>query len=296
MKIVVTGAAGYLGSHLVTELQIAGFEVHGLDRLTPDPTPAYPFLGADLASPNAEAPVLTLLEGAACLVHCASIHPWKEYTDEQYLDANVKGTWKLYSLAACAGISKVVLTSSIAAGGYDIPAENWPVNEVQEHTLADIYSFTKHAQEDIARHFATVKGIQTLALRPPAFMPKTELQTGFELTGNFSVVSDIAGAHLAAVQVLCGQRRVEESPGPFEAIFTTNALPYTAVDAATIRGGDMHGVVRKYWPHSADWLISQGYESVWLIAAYDLSKAQRMLGWEPAYNFQQWFEEHGLSR
>jgi nucleoside-diphosphate-sugar epimerase len=292
MKIVVTGAAGHLGSHLVSALRDANFDVVGIDRLAPAVSPEYPFIAADLVSQDNEERVLEALHGAHCIAHCASIHPWKEYTDDEYLDANVKGTWKLYSLAERAGVSKVVLTSSIVACGVNIPSGDWPVREEKEYTLNDLYSFTKHAQEDIARHFAAIKNIQTIALRPPAFMPKPELETGFLLTGNFAIVSDVASAHLAAVEVLCGRRESSVPLKPFEAIFTTTALPYSAEDATAFEHDGIKSLVNKYWPHAQDWLLERGYESGWLIAVYDLAKAQRVLGWQPSYNFEQWFEEH----
>ena len=91
------------------------------------------------------------------------------------------------------------MTSSIAAIGYsNVPVESWPVTEDMQFPLGDLYSYTKHAQEDIARLFAYRNAISTIALRPPAFMPIPALDTGFALTGNFAVVDDIAAAHMAA--------------------------------------------------------------------------------------------------
>lgn len=294
MKIIVTGAAGYLGSHLVRLLQDTDFEVAGIDRFTPRDTQGVPFVEADLANPESEKAICELFSGADCIVHCASIHPWKEYSDDEYLDANIKGTWRLYSLAERAGVKKVVLTSSIAAVGYNIPRADWPVQESRQYALTDLYSLTKHTQEDIARHYAA-KDIQTLALRPPAFMPKPELETGFLLTGNFSVVSDIAAAHLAAVEVLCNRRQSQVELENFEAIYITNALPYQPEDTVLLESGSTKDLVRKHWPHAYEWLLARDYENVWLLAAYDLSKAQSVLGWQPVYNFEQWFEEHGSS-
>jgi nucleoside-diphosphate-sugar epimerase len=293
MKVVVTGAAGHLGAHLIPELLKAGFEVTGLDIVQPATSlPAHcRFVNADLTD---AASLKGAIQGAALIVHCASIHPWKSYTDGQYLDANIKGTWNLYATAATLGINRIVLTSSIAAVGYqNTPVDAWPVGEGQQFPVGDLYSLTKHTQEDIAQIFAHKGQIQTIALRPPTFIPRSDLQTGFSLTGNFALVQDMASAHAAAVQVLSGLRAPDEPLRSFEAIHITNRLPYTRDDASLLESGkNVRQLVKKYWPEAYEWLVARGYQGVSLMAVYDLSKAKRLLGWEPAYNFEQWFAEH----
>ena len=295
IHVLVTGAAGHLGSHLVPALLDAGFRVSGLDTVLPGaPLPREcRFLKADLARPEA---YRDLLQREEILVHCASIHPWKPYSDEEFLDSNVKGTWQLYAAAKEAGVNKIVLTSSIAAVGYGDPEDrDWPMTEEREcEAVSDLYSLTKRAQEDTARLFSKTAGIRTLALRPPAFMPKGELETGFLLTGAYAVVQDMVAAHVAAVRVLAGLRKPAIAIEDFEAIFTTNALPYTREDAALLgQDGDMRPLARKHWPEAYDWLTEHGYRGGWLPTVYSLEKAKRILDWEPRYNFEQWWAEHG---
>jgi UDP-glucose 4-epimerase len=296
-KILVTGAAGHLGSHLVPELAAAGFEVTGLDIVPP--TPSLPeqasFVQVDLSRRDTIGPVLA---GQEILVHCASIHPWKDYTDDQYHDANIKGTWHLYAEAAEAGLSQVVLTSSIAAIGYGPDSGAVPVvSEDCMFSLKDLYSLTKHVQEDIAKMYAETEQIQTIALRPPAFMPRGELETGFALTGHFAVVEDMVSAHVAAVDVLAGRRDSPEPLTGFEAFFTTNELPYTAEELDGLkRDGDIRPLVRKHWPKACEWLIERGFEGGSLPAVYDLSKAKRLLGWKPQFNFGEWWEKQLTTR
>lgn len=291
-KVLVTGAAGHLGSHLVPELVKEGFKVTGLDVVAPSsPLPeGCRFLNMDLSDPVA---VREALDGVELIVHCASIHPWKKYTDDQYLDCNIKCTWHLYTAAAELGINKIVLTSSIVAGGLaGIPVADWPIKEETQYSIGDLYSFTKHAQEDIARLHAD-RGIQTIALRPPAFMPKPEMETGFCLTGAYAVVSDVAAPHVAAARVLAGKQQPSEPLRPFEAFFITNSLPYTGEDGASVEADrNIKPLIKKYWPTAYDGLIEQGYQGAWVPAVFDLTKAQRLLNWRPAYNFEQWFAEH----
>ena len=288
-KVVVTGAAGHLGSHLVPKLVADGFDVTGVDRVEPSTATGYRFVRADLADRPALEAALT---GAHLIVHCAAIHPWKAYPDEQYFDANIKGTWQLYKAAVAQGIDRIVLTSSIAAVGYaNITPAHWPLDETFQTITTDLYCLTKQTQEAIARQFAHLGLVRTLALRPPAFMPKPPLETGFNLLSNFALVEDIANAHLAAVRVLAERQPAPASLQAFEAFFTGNALPYTRADDVLLEANGQVGLrlVRKYWPDAADWLQERGFTSRGLPAVYDLSKSKQLLNWAPSCNFEQWF-------
>lgn len=299
-RIVVTGAAGHLGSHIIPLLLADGYDVIGVDMVAPktsDSAGDYEFIQLHL-SERKKLP--SVFRGSDLIVHTASLHPWKEYTDEQYLDANVKSTWQLYDAAVEAGVRKIVMTSSIAAVGYHhVPVESWPVTEEMEFSLGDLYSYTKHAQESAARLFAYTKSVRTFALRPPAFMPQSALDTGFALTGNFAVVDDIAGAHLAAAKTMLNGTGADgvgldvSEPSLFTAFFIVNKVPYRIEDIALL-GPDRNAapLLRKYWPDEYPWLVEHGYEAGGMPVLYDISKAERMLGWKPKYNFEQWAVEN----
>ena len=284
--VLVTGAAGHLGSCLVPMLVGEGFGVRGLDMAPPAaPLPhECAFTQADLSDREA---LREAIEGVDVVVHTASLHPWKTYTDDQYLDANVKGTWSLYALAAELGVNRIVLTSSIAAIGYgDIPMDAWPVGEDALFPLSDLYSYTKHTQETIARMYADVGMVRTFALRPPAFMPRPELDTCLAMTGPFAVVDDIASAHAAALRVMCGRQEPGDHVESFEAFNTVNRLPYTATMCREV-DGDFKRLVQFCWPDAYEWLLEKGFTGQGMSASYDISKAKRVLGWEPIFNFEQ---------
>ncbi len=294
-RVLVTGASGHLGSHLIPLLEADGLEVVGLDMVAPA-TSMERFVQADLADRQA---LDHALDGVDLVVHCASIHPWKPYADDQYLDANVKGTWHLYSAAAEKNIDRVVLTSSIAAVGYGPvrpdgtpDAALWPLSESYRGVPRDLYSFTKHAQETTARLFAANDAVRTLALRPPAFMPRPELDQGLGLLGVWADVEDVASAHLAAVRTFLGMGSPCRELERFEAIFVTNSLPYTAGDGDLLEGSAVsRPLVAKYWPEAADWFAEQRAGPVWLPGVYDLMKARVLLGWKPTWDFARWYEE-----
>ncbi len=285
ITVLVTGAAGHLGSSLVPMLAGEGFDVRGLDMLTPaDPLPEEcAFTQADLSDRDA---LGEAMQGVDVIVHTASLHPWKTYTDDQYIDANVKGTWSLYALANEMSIGNIVLTSSIAAIGYgNIPMDAWPIGEDALFPLSDIYSYTKYTQETIANIYATAGTIRTFALRPPAFMPAPPLNTCMAMTGSFCVVEDIAAAHLAAVRVIAGLQEPGGDVGFFEAFNTTNRLPYTAEMCRQVDGDGMQ-LAKLCWPDEYEWLVENGFAGH-VGPSYDIAKAERILGWQPAFNFPQ---------
>ena len=289
--VIVTGAAGHLGSRLVARLLESGLRVTGLDRAPGDfAAPNYAFQSLDLSD---FAALKNALGGADLIVHCASLHPWKPYSDAQYFEANVVGTWNLYRAASELGIARAVMTSSIAAIGYAAPPAAWPVREEAMFDLSDLYSLTKHAQEDIARMFAAQNKVRTLALRPPAFFPLDVEQTAFWLTGAFLLVEDVVAAHVAAVKVLLG---LQDAPplAAFEPVFLMQQLPYTREDVALFEAaGSMLPLVEKHYPAAAPWLRARGFEGRGLAVVYDVSKAARLLGWRARYDVASWIAAHG---
>ncbi len=278
MKVAVTGAAGHLGCALCRLLDQAGHDLTRIDLL-PLPPGAGEARQADLSDPDQ---ARAALDGAEQIVHVASIHPWKTYPDSLYLDLNVKGTWNVYQAARELGVRRVVLTSSIAATGYHFPPELWPVTESHEGPPTDLYAFTKHAQEDIARHHARYRGVATIALRPPAFMPKDPLPTGVALLGCFALVDDIAAAHAAAVAA-------GDLPDAFEPFYITNKLPYRPSDAPL--PDNLWELAERYHPGVTAWFAERGEYRFGLPAVYCLDKAERLLGWTPRHNFEQWWAE-----
>jgi nucleoside-diphosphate-sugar epimerase len=286
IKVAVTGAVGHLGSRCVSLLASEGYDVVATDVLEANP-PEAKYIKADLTDSSS---IRDAIRGAQIVVHCASIHPWREYTDSQYIDTNIKGTWNLYREAAELGIKRVVLTSSISAIGYpEHPADLCPITEERLFPLNDLYSLTKNVQETIAKTYAATGDITTIALRPPPFMPKPWLDTGFLLTGVFAIVDDIASAHVAAANWMVDR---EERPN-FEAFFVVNELPYTRDDVVSLgQDANVEPLVKKHWPSQYEGLIGNGYRGTRLVGLYDISKARERFGWSPKFNFLEWFEEN----
>jgi len=295
-KVVVTGTAGNLGSHLVPLLVADRFEVKGIDVAEPasPPPQGSSFEKVDLADSEA---ARRAIEGCDFVVHCASIFPRLPYKDHEYIDNNIKGTWNVYTAAVALGIDRIVLTSSVnAVGNVNIPPAAWPVKEESQFSFGGLYCLSKHFQEDIARHFADKGQVRTLALRPSTFCPAGEMGFGVGLLhGRYVSVDDMATAHAAAARVISG---AQEPGGPlaaFEAFNTTYQPPYTQDDLGRLGpGADTAALVKMHWPKEYEWMAAHGYQGQALsaVAVYDNSKAKRLLGWEARYTFDDWFAEH----
>jgi len=277
--ICVTGASGHLGSRLCSGLAELGHDLICVDMASPQKEYGE-YWQADL---RIESDTRDALKGAELLIHCASIHPWKSYTDEEYLDCNVKGTWNVFQAALEHGIERVILTSSIAASGYSPDAELRPVDEsFQQPSLGDMYSITKRFQEEIARHFCDYKGMRVIALRPPNFTPKPPIQSEAALLSGCLVVEDIASAHLKAVDVW---DKLENS---FEPFYITPVFPYSAQEERQL-AENPKAILDKYFPGAWDWFEERGVKPGLAPTVYDSNKARQILDWQPEHTFAHWW-------
>jgi UDP-glucuronate 4-epimerase len=172
-RIVVTGAAGFIGSHLCERLTAAGHEVVGFDNF--DPFYARPVKERNLAALRRE-PRFRLVEGdivrdplpldgAAAIVHLAArpgVRPSLE-DPAGYCEANVTGTARVFDQARRAGIARVVFGSSSSVYGSTTPAP-FAEDAVAAAPISP-YAATKRAGELLANAFAHLYGARIACLR-----------------------------------------------------------------------------------------------------------------------------------
>ena len=166
MKVLVTGASGFTGSHLALELKARGHDVSGLVR-SPGKARAKELQAAgielaigDLTDAQS---VIDAAKGCDIIYHIAAAYREAKHPDEVYRQVNVGGTRNVLDAAERHKVKRVVHCSTVGVhGDVKVPAdENAPFGP------GDIYQITKLEGEMLARaRFAN--GITGTVVRPAA--------------------------------------------------------------------------------------------------------------------------------
>jgi nucleoside-diphosphate-sugar epimerase len=162
-RVLVTGAAGFVGSHFAPYLARRGFEVRAIDVHAParPPGPAgVDFRVQDIRDPQGLA---AALEGVDTVFNLASVHLDVHAAPAQFEAVNVKALEQLIELSAAAHVRRVVQVSSVGVYGHVAhpPAtEDAPLNPEND------YERTKAAGEKAARNAARRTGVDLVIVRP----------------------------------------------------------------------------------------------------------------------------------
>jgi nucleoside-diphosphate-sugar epimerase len=167
-RVLVTGGAGFIGSHVVEALLGEGREVVILDDLSMGRLNNLP-----AREPRLEVLVGSLLEPELCargmrhceaVVHLAALNSVQRSLREprSVVDVNVMGSLNVLEAARAAGVSRVVYASSSSVYGAD-PA--LPKREDQPMAACSPYAATKAALEQLAQAWTRGFGLPTIGLR-----------------------------------------------------------------------------------------------------------------------------------
>ena len=219
MRYVVTGAAGFIGSHLGDALVAAGHEVVGLDSFTD-------YYDVELKQENAGALDVRRVDlaedpldfsGFDGVFHLAGQPGARSFGDvfPLYLRRNVLATQRVFEAAAAAG-ARVAFTSSSSIYG---DAERYPTPEDTVPAPVSPYGVTKLDCEHLARAYATSFGLDVVVLRyftvygprqrPDMFFTRVadalarggsfEIYGSGEQSRSFTYVADVVDATIAAL-------------------------------------------------------------------------------------------------
>jgi UDP-glucose 4-epimerase len=165
MRVLLTGGAGYIGSHAVREFQEAGHEVSVLDDLSKGHRAAVPagvvLHEEDLGDPKVLKAALT---GVDAVVHFAGVLDVGESVrlPLRYWSINVrKGTMLLEAMAE-AGVRRIIFSSTCAT--YGVP-ERVPIDETHPQVPINPYGQSKLAFEHALRDLAGAGVLRAVALR-----------------------------------------------------------------------------------------------------------------------------------
>jgi UDP-glucose 4-epimerase len=219
LRVVVTGGSGFIGSHVVDKLAVAGHEPRILDvAVSPWHEPGQVDTAlADLT--DAEA-VAEAVRGAEAIVHLAAMADVNEVVGQpERTDAvNVRGSFNLLEAARAEGVSRFLYASTIWVYG-NAPGPE-PHDEDTPLVLPPhLYTATKLAGEMYCRSFAAMYGVPTTILRfgipygprarpaavVPAFIARAKAGAPLTIAGDgsatrqFVYVEDLAEGVVAAL-------------------------------------------------------------------------------------------------
>jgi nucleoside-diphosphate-sugar epimerase len=162
---LVTGGAGFIGSHLVQHLVDRGWSVRVLDNLSTGTRENLAGTGAELAVGDIRDPkaVDDAVRGAEVVFHLAAMISVPESMTQpaECYRSNVLGSLHVLDAARREGARRVVLSSSCAVYG----DTNHPVDEASETAPISPYAASKLSMEQAAKMMAAAFGLETVCLR-----------------------------------------------------------------------------------------------------------------------------------
>ncbi len=287
-KVLVTGGAGFIGSHLVDSLIEKGFDVRVIDNLVSgkieNVNPAAKFYKADIC--NLEM-LKTLFCGIEFVFHLAAL-PRVQYSianPKITHDVNVCGTLNVLLAARDMGIKRVIYSSSSSVYGNQ---SKIPLRETMKAMPVSPYGLQKYFGELYCNIFSQIYNLGTVSLRyfnvfgsrAPAdgayalvigkFLeqrkkggPLTIVPDGKQ-SRDFTYVSDVVRANILAAESL--------KVGKGEAINIGGGKNYSVMELAGIIGGPQV-------------FIEPRLEAKHTLSS--IKKAKRLLNWEPKISLEE---------
>lgn len=298
MKVLVTGADGFIGSHLIEALLARGHDVRAfvlynsfnswgwLDQLPPQTRNDLDVFAGDIRDPNG---VRIAMKGCDAVLHLAALIaiPYSYHSPDTYIDTNIKGTLNVLQAARELGLHRVVHTSTSEVYG---TARFVPITEAHPLQGQSPYSATKIAADQLAFSFYASFGVPVVIARPfntygprqsaRAVIPTiiSQIASGARQirlgavtpTRDFNYVADTVAAFIATLESNVGVGEVINFGSNFEV-----SIGDTARLIAEVMSADIEIVTDEDRLRPANSEV----ERLWA----DNTKARDLLGWSPAY-------------
>ena len=297
-KVLVTGADGFIGSHLTEALVRKGYETKAfvfynsfnswgwLDNCVPEVTGEFEVFAGDIRDHHG---VRKAMEGCDAVLHLAALIaiPYSYHSPDTYVDTNIKGTLNVVQAALDLGISKVVHTSTSEVYG---TAQFVPITE--DHPLhgQSPYSASKIGADQLAMSFYNSFGTPVSIIRPfntygprqstRAVIPtiitqiacgKQQIKLGsIHPTRDFNYVGDTVSGFLSALDSDQGVGEIINLGSGFEI-----SIGDTAKSIADVMGEEIEILTdtQRLRPEKSE------VERLWA----NNTKAKKLLEWKPKY-------------
>ncbi len=173
-KVLVTGADGFIGSHLTEELVKSGARVKAfvyynsfnswgwLDNLPKEIRDEIEVFTGDIRDPNG---VRTAVKGCGTVYHLAALIaiPFSYHSPDSYVDTNIKGTLNVLQAVNDLDVSRLLVTSTSEVYG---TAQYVPIDEKHPYQGQSPYSATKIGADRLAESFYRSFGTPLTIVRP----------------------------------------------------------------------------------------------------------------------------------
>ena len=297
-SILVTGADGFIGSHLTEELVRQGHSVRAfvyynsfsswgwLDRCSPEVKGKFEVFSGDIRDPHG---VREAMKGCEAVIHLAALIaiPFSYHSPDTYVDTNMKGTLNVLQAARDLGVKRVIHTSTSEVYG---TAQFVPITEDHPLQGQSPYSATKIAADQLAFSFYSSFDLPVVILRPfntygprqsaRAVIPTiiTQIATGqkeiklgaISPTRDFNYVKDTVDGFVATLNSKNGLGEVINLGSNFEISIKETVELIAEIMGVTIsiaQDGD------RLRPANSE------VERLWA----DNSKAKEILNWKPRF-------------
>jgi len=306
MKILVTGADGFIGSHLTEALVRVGHDVKvfvlynsfnswgWLDRCADDIKGKFEVFSGDIRDTNG---VREAVKGCDAVIHLAALIaiPYSYHSPETYIDTNIKGTLNILQAAREFNIHRLIHTSTSEVYG---TAKFVPITEDHPLQGQSPYSASKIGADQLAYSFFTSFELPVVTVRPfntygprqsaRAVIPtiitqiangKNEIKLGaISPTRDFNYIKDTVDGFIAALNSKNGLGEVINLGSNYEVSIGETAEIIAEVMNAEIK---IINDKQRLRPKESE------VERLWA----DNSKAKDLFGWEPRYG-----NREGLSK
>ncbi len=297
-SVLVTGADGFIGSHLTEKLVRMGYKVRAmvqynsfnswgwLENAPQEIRKELDVFSGDVRDPHG---TKTAMQGCDAVLHLAALIaiPYSYHSPDAYVDTNIKGTLNVLQAARELGLGKIIHTSTSEVYG---TARYVPIDEAHPLQGQSPYSATKIGADQMALSFHASFGLPVGVIRPfntygprqsaRAVIPTiiTQLLSGqrsiklgsVHPTRDFNYVADTVDGFIAMLEHDAAVGQVINIGSNFEV-----SIGQTARTIAEVIGVDLEIQTdeQRLRPENSE------VERLWA----DNKRAATLLGWSPAY-------------
>ena len=309
-KVLVTGADGFIGSHLVEKLVRDGHSVRAfvqynsfnswgwLDSCSSDVRGNFEVFTGDIRDPYG---VKQAMSGCSSVAHLAALIaiPYSYHSPDTYVDTNIKGTLNVLQAARDLNVTRVIHTSTSEVYG---TAKFVPITELHPLQGQSPYSATKIAADQLAYSFYTSFELPVVTVRPfntygprqsaraviPTIITQITNKNDYIKLGSvtptrdFSYIDDTVSGFVSALMSKDGIGQTVNLGSNFEISIRDTAKLISEIMGTNLEILSNEERIR---PDNSE------VERLWA----DNSKAKEIFGWEPKYKGLEGFKD-GLTK